>query len=473
MKLAVLMTLTLASTAHADVLSNTTTKQFFLGKVETGEMPKGMATTNDGKLLYVADMAGRKITPEGRYEGNLTIIDIDRVKLHRILKTPTGPRPRTLGNIEVEMTEDGRYALVTRMEGCGPGGETCPEKYKPSESLPYPMVFAIDTRTEEIVKMIPTKKAGLEGGDGPKVIKIRPMISPSIGYVANYFSNDLTIMDLERLSSTPVIDTAGERIKGLVKLSTTHVDSKGRKRIAPRGIAFTSDGRHALVMGAESNSLFVVDAIEHKQIAELAAPTDSINFRHVVTNKAGTIAYISHMHGNAISRIDIPRLLQIARRQSTGGESVSLPAATWKEILIPFPTAKSGFLVLEEYPLDHPTFPGQKYKKAEPNTIVLDPVNERYLYVSFRTAGLNYDGINDNQMTPMNQKGKVDIVDLERGVVVKSLIGGVEPTALAVTPDNRVLMSSGFRDNQIYFFDLAKILSMYEAQDGRVLIGRR
>ncbi|MES2963031.1 MAG: hypothetical protein V4760_04010, partial [Bdellovibrionota bacterium] len=112
--------LLLAAPAHADVLTANPTKEFLLGKVETGEMPKGMVTTNDGRFLYVADMAGRKITPEGRYEGNVTIIDVEKIKLHRILKTPTGPRPTTLGNIEVEMTENGRYALVTRMEGCGP-----------------------------------------------------------------------------------------------------------------------------------------------------------------------------------------------------------------------------------------------------------------------------------------------------------------------------------------------------------------
>ncbi len=325
------------------------------------------------------------------------------------------------------------------------------------------MVSVIDTQTEQIVKMIPTKRQGLVGAEGPKVIKIRPRITPELGYIANYFSNDLTIMDLSSLGSGPVVDTNGTRIKGLIKLTTSHVDSKGRGKIAARGIAFTADGRNALVMGAESNSIFVIDSVEHKQIAELQAPSDALNFRHVVMNRNGTIAYISHMHGNAISRIDVPKLLSIVKANRRGEESASLPTSVWKEILIPFPTAKSGFLVLDEYPTDHPTFPNQKYRKAEPNTIVLDPVNERYLYVSFRTAGLNYDGVNDNEMTPMSQKGKVDVVDLERGVVVKSLVGGVEPTALAVTPDNRILMSSGFRDNKIYFFDLAKIISTYES----------
>lgn len=59
-------------------------------------------------------------------------------------------------------------------------------------------------------------------------------------------------------------------------------------------------------------------------------------------------------------------------------------------------------------------------------------------------------------------KGKVDIIDTKKGRVIFSLVGGAQPTALEVSRDGAILISSGFIDERLYFFDLKRILSVYE-----------
>lgn len=165
------------------------------------------------------------------------------------------------------------------------------------------------------------------------------------------------------------------------------------------------------------------------------------------------------MRGNAVSRIDIAKLIAGVQELQQLGSDKILPDRVWTDLLIPFntPSGPKNVLVLEDYPKDHPNFPEKKWELAHPNTIVLDPTNERYLYVSFRTTTSK-----DYHKVDPRIKGKVDIIDTQKGTVVFSLVGGAQPTALEVSRDGATLVSSGFIDERLYFFDLKRILSIYE-----------
>ncbi|WP_374028864.1 YncE family protein [Bdellovibrio bacteriovorus] len=439
--------------ARAPLLEDSFTKDFLLGTAPTGCMPKGMKVEPTGRFLYVAEMCG-KIDPSIKQRVPTTsIFNLQKRALEKTVVTPVGIKGGIFANTEVDFSVDGKWAFISRAEGD-----------KTSEIfLDGGLLTVVNTVTQKIAKYIPTK------GAGSKIIAARPFVKESPGeqiiYVANYFSDDVSIIDVSKLRDDGNLDGSAHYI-GKIRLKTNFTNPNIKKYlIAPRGIAFTPDGKYALILATETGSLIIVDAVHHKQIAELA-PMDlatagrAVNLRHVVVSKDGRTAYFSHMRGNAISRINMKKLMEEVLTVTTTSTPV-LASTTWKNLLIPFHTrdGRKNLLVLEDYPKDHPNFPNQKWELAHPNTIALDPVHNRYLYVSSRTT----TSLEDSRVDP-KIKGKIDIIDVRNGQLVFSLVGGSQPTALEVSPDGKTLMSAGLKDDQVYFFDLKKILSIYEYQ---------
>lgn len=443
----------LCAQAKLSDLSTHITKNFLTSTAATGCMPKGMKIDPVGNSLYVAEMCG-KIDPVSKKRvPSASIFDMNSRTLSKTLITPVGMKTGgILANTEVEFSLDEEWAFITRAEG-----DSQSEVYKN-----FGLLTVVNTESQQIAKYIPLK------GSGSKIIAARPMIAEDpkrtqIIYVANYFSDNLSVVDVTNLKENGNLDGSAH-FKELVSLHThfRNPDSHGYF-IAPRGIAFTPDGKYALILCTETGSIIIVDSINHKQIAELA-PIDAkttgreLNVRHIVITKDGQTAYLSHMKGNAISRIDLTKLIQIIK--NLNGSNTVLPASVWDELLIPFkmPNGPQKILVLEDYPMDHPNFPGKKWELAHPNTIVLDPVSNHYLYVSSRTTS-------DKDINKVDPKimGKIDIIDIENDRIVFTLVGGAQPTALEVSRDGATLISSGFINDRLYFYDLKKILGLYEA----------
>lgn len=423
------------------------TKDFFITNLKTGCQPKGAKADPSGGLLLVAEMCGRRLEEHGPRFPSVSVYDLHEKKLKKIIITPEGAKSGILANTEVEYTLEGQTALVARAEG-------------DAKSAVYPgygMISAIDLNTLKIFKYIPVN------GRGSKIIAARPssLANPKqqIVYVANYFSDDISVLDITTLKTTEGTD-GRQFLTKVVKLKTAYSSKKSGYKIAPRGIGFTSDGRYAIVMATETGSLIVMDAVEHKQIAELSPiPSDlfgrDLNLRHIVLTKDGKTAYLSHMRGNGISRINVDRLIAYIQKNYRD-QILQIPESFWSNLMIPFPNGKS-FLELEEYPKDHPNFPNKKWKLAHPNTIALDPIDNRYLVVSHRTtSNANYE------IVDLSIKGKIDIIDTLTGEVILSLVGGSQPTALEISPDRTLLMSAGFKDDQLYFYDFKKIIEIYE-----------
>ena len=50
--------------------------------------------------------------------------------------------------------------------------------------------------------------------------------------------------------------------------------------------------------------------------------------------------------------------------------------------------------------------------------------------------------------------------------LVFSLVGGAQPTALEVSGDGARLFSAGLINDRLYFYDLKKIIDLYEKDEG-------
>lgn len=434
-------------------LKNTSTKNFLITTAPTGCMPKGIKLDPIGASLYVAEMCGKIDPKTGKRVPSVSIFNLETKKSTKTIVTPVGSRSGIFANTEVEFSLDEQWALITRAEG-----DANSEIYKNMG-----MLTVVDTELQKVSKHVPLY------GQGSKIIATRPFVpgeSPrkQIIYVANYFTDDISIVDVAGLRRDLVLD-GSSLYKGKIDLKTNFRNPNSRAyQIAPRGIAFTPDGKYALILATETGSLIILDAVNHRQIAELA-PIDAkttgreLNVRHIVVSRDGSTAYLSHMRGNAVSRISLKKLIAAVENLPVKGIKATLPDSLWDDLLIPFKTNEGSkkILVLESYPSDHPNFPGKTWNLAHPNTIVLDPVRNRYLYVSSRTT----TSVNDSSVDPKIM-GKIDIIDLHKDRVVYTLTGGAQPTALEVSHDNRTLISSGFINDRLYFFDLGKLFALYE-----------
>jgi DNA-binding beta-propeller fold protein YncE len=435
-------------------LKSTKTSNFLLSTAKTGSMPKGVKVDPVGRFAFVAEMAGKYDPLTKMRIPTTSVFDLETRTLSQTIVTPVGIRKDgILANTEVEFSFDERWAMITRAEG-----DANSEIYKNQGLL-----TVVNNDSHHIAKYIPLK------GAGSKIIGARPIISDDpeakqIVYVANYFSDDISIIDITDLKEDGNLDGTSY-FKGRITLATNFKNPASRGYfIAPRGIAFTPDGKYALILATETGSIIVVDTVKNEQIVEIA-PIDSktvgrdLNVRHIVVSANGKVAYLSHMRGNAISRINMTKLISTIKSLPTRGKKVTLPSTFWDEILIPFKTKEGAkkIMVLEDYPADHPNFPSKKWDYSHPNTIVLDPIRNRYLYVSSRTTTNKDDSTIDPKIV-----GKVDIIDTEKDQIVYSLVGGVQPTGLDISKDGKMLISSGLINDMLYFYDVGKILSTYE-----------
>jgi DNA-binding beta-propeller fold protein YncE len=451
----------LAMASQAD-LANYRTADFLMGTAPTGCQPKGLRADIDGHYAYVAEMCGKKIGNER--VATVSVYNLKTLSMERTIVTPAGSRKGIIGNAEVEFTLDENYVLASRVEG----DELSPVFPKRS------MLTVIDARTQQIKEFIPTNSAGA------KIIERRPRVAGDnrdLVYVANYFSDDISVIDVTNLDA----DTSKDGSRRFVTKIALHsaFGKPGFMKYAPRGTAFTADGRYGLVDLSTTGSIMIIDAVKQRQVAELAPiPQDiggvptrqqnnglSMNVRHIVLTKDRKMAYLSHMRGDAISRINVDKLVQAALTAQRNGQAL-IPSSFWHELLVPFANGKQ-VIKIPRYPKDAPPLltkegeqipvAGKDWDLVRPNTIVLDPVDNRYLYVSCRTD-TNPDYNSYNPKT----KGKIDVIDTKTGEVIFSFVGGSQPTALEVTPDNSMLISGGFKDSKLYFLDVRKLLSIYE-----------
>lgn len=445
------------------------TSDFKIGQITVGRQPKGIEVTPDGAKLFVANLMGELINKQ--YKASVDIVDMQSISKYKTILTPTNPRigpVGIIGNAEVAITTDGEFTLVTRTEG-----------KKEAEVYDRALLNIIDNKTDELIGYVPLKSAGA------KIIAIKPSEDPrnTVAYITNWFSEDITVVSMKEIynyqyDGQPRLISEAFQEKIILKTAWPNPQKEANRKegdfrqldqfkVAPRGVAFTADGKYAIAIGYASGTLFVIDAKNHTQIAETAPIPGGYNLRHIVLSNDGKKAYLSHMRGDAISSISIERLLQEVEQQRLAELSkhkkkkiVFIQEHIWSKILIPWGQTKNAFIKMNDFPVelkDAKNYKGQpaKYDRAEPNTIILDPSN-RYLIVSCRAS------TRDSRGNIVHQYGKIDIIDTYNGAHVASLVGGLAPTALTISKDAKVIISSGFEDQTLHFFNFEKIKNIYE-----------
>lgn len=458
---------------NASVLGSHKTSEFKLGSIRVGRQPKGMEITPDGQKLFIANLMGELVN--GTYKASVDVVDMNRMRRVNTIITPTNPRigpVGIIGNAEVAITNDGKYVLISRTEG-----------KKEAEVYDQAMLNVIDPETEKVLAYVPLASAGA------KIIAIRPDRDPrnAVAYVTNWFTEDISVVSLKEIydhaadSSTPQLLPKALIKRIAMKSAWPNPRKEANRqpgdtreldqfRLAPRGVVFTADGRYAIAVGYASGTLFVLDGRTHQVIAETEPVPDTIdgvqipgalNLRHIIISDDGRTAYLSHMRGDAVSAINVDLLLDEALKNRKQGKIALLKDGVWSRILKTWGGSQQQFIRTTEYPKE---MTGLKnvlgrvatYSRAEPNTILLDRTN-RYLLISCRSSGRDAKGY------IIHQYGKVDVLDTYTGNLVISLLGGMAPTALAISKDNRVLVSSGFEDQSLHFFDFEKIRATYES----------
>jgi len=163
----------------------------------------------------------------------------------------------------------------------------------------------------------------------------------------------------------------------------------------PRGLYPTKDGKFLYVAGFDQGEIQKID---------LKTGRGKVIFksggamRHIVADEEKNILYVSDMGKNTIWKVNLLN------------DQVSFFAKT----------------------------------DSHPNTIALSP-DKKILFVSNR--GKNFSAT--NYSVPGPEWGTILLFDTENGRLLDAIIGGNQPTALAISPDGTKLAFSNFLDAQI------------------------
>ena len=198
----------------------------FLGAVEVGSDPSGLALDASGSILYATHLR----------TGDLSVIDVAAGSLVQALET--GPENNAAR--QVVLHPDGERAYL-------PLSRSRVESGRPTfENTVMPRVVAVDLSARRIV---PRELLGLDTIDRPVGLPSSADFSPdgSLLFVANAASDDVSVVDL----------AAG--------LGVGHVDVGSN----PQGIVVSGDGSTAWVHNALSDDVSVLDLAALEEVGRI------------------------------------------------------------------------------------------------------------------------------------------------------------------------------------------------------------
>jgi len=189
----------------------------------------------------------------------------------------------------------------------------------------------------------------------------------------------------------------------IINIDTSEVEEKIKVDGTPRGLAFSGDGKFLYACMYDTGTLQKIN-LETKEIEK------TINFRggskrHIVLDEKKNIFYVSDMYWGTIYVLN--------------GENDTL---------------------IKEIKIDH-----------NPNTICLSG-DGKYLFIS--TRGPNHP---ETYLRKGPKFGKIYILDTESLEIAQWIWGKNQPTGIALSPDNRLLAFTDFRDAciEIYWTGLS------------------
>ena len=181
----------------------------------------------------------------------------------------------------------------------------------------------------------------------------------------------------------------------------------------PRGIYVTEDGKTLYVAGFENGEIQKINLENNER--KIIYKTDGA-MRHIVADEEKSVLYISNMSRKKIFKVSL-KTDEVTKFADTDNK---------------------------------------------PNTIALSP-DKKILFVSNR--GANYSSTNYN--IPGPEWGSVILFDTENGEMLDAIVGGNQPTALAISPDGTILAFSNFLDNIIEIYKVPPYEILKAGKGGR------
>ncbi|MBT3273038.1 MAG: hypothetical protein HN368_07800 [Spirochaetales bacterium] len=312
-----------------------------MGEVSTGDGPKSLMFTPDGRFLVTALLFGSGIEVYSVEPLSLA----EKIVLDDIVT----------GFVELVFNQSRNEIWVSQM-------------------LTH-SIHILDGDTYQPLRVIPS------GGEWPKVLAFSS--DENTAYASHWITKDVSFIDVHSGDLTALVPIPG----------------------IPRGLAVSKNSRELYAANFTTGALEIINR-EQKLITD-TVETGPGAMRHVVLDSAGVAAFASDMYTGRITAIDL-------RDRSF---------------------RKSGRLA------------------SNPNTIVLSS-DDRYLFVSCR--GRNND-VDYRMKSP--ERGKIFILDTRTLEIVDWIWGGNQPTGLALSPDNSMMVFSNFFDNTIELHDISGLWS--------------
>ena len=262
-------------------------------------------------------------------------------------------------------------------------------------------------------------------------------------------------------------------------------------------IVFSKDGQKAYVSQMETAKVFEIDT-QTKEVLR-SFDTQSTWTKELWLSQDNALLYASNWCGDDVSEIDLEsgelvrriktvdtprgiyvtpdnRYLYIAGFADGEIQKIDLKTGQ-KEILLHSGGAmrhiaaneKEGTLYFSDmakasiWKLNLETSKVEQFVSTDhnPNTIVLSPDN-KILFVSCR--GINASA--GNYYIPGPEWGSVLLFDTGTGKMLDAIIGGNQPTALAVSPDGKTLVFSDFLDNRLEVFEIPDYEVLKQGEGG-------
>ena len=266
-------------------------------------------------------------------------------------------------------------------------------------------------------------------------------------------------------------------------------------------IVFSSDGTRAYASQMETAKVFEID-VQTKKITRVFK-TGGVWTKILELSADGKTIYAANWSSNNVSQIDLatgklvrliptvttPRGVYVTKDNKTlyvagfdKGEIQKIDLTTYKgKVIYKSGGAMRHFAVDEDknvlyisdmgrasiMKLDLATNKVTKFAKTDinPNTIALSP-DKKILFVSCR--GTNFSAT--NYYVPGPDWGSVLLFDTETGKMLDAIVGGNQPTALAVSKDGTNLIFSDFLDSRLEVFLIPSYETLKNGNGGRSII---
>ncbi|MFH0739658.1 MAG: YncE family protein [bacterium] len=315
-------------------------------------------------------------------------------------------------------------------------------------SVPAPKGASFSPNGQEIwATLLLNKSRGVavfDAGTGKNIANIN---LANGGGVEMIFAKDGSKAYVSQMETAQVfeIDTATKKVLQVF-------DTKGNWT---KELDFSSDGQSLFASNWVGNTVTEIDIETGKTIRQI--PTVKTP-RGMYATKDGNFLYVAGFDKGEIQKVDL-KTGQGKVIYKSNGAMRHIVGDENRGVLYVSDMGKMSIMQV-----DLATDQVKKFATTDtnPNTIALSP-DKKVLFVSCR--GVNATA--ENYYIPGPEWGSVLLFDTQTGNMLDAIVGGNQPTALAVSPNGQQMVFSDFLDNRLQVFKVPEYSVLLAGYGGR------